>query len=196
MAETTKVVAKMRDRAGKGGARSSRREGLIPAVIYGDKQPPMMIAVEPKSIERDLHREGYFNHTLSIDVDGTAHTVLPRYVQLDPVTDKVFVTTVAASLVVGGYLSILDVVLLSTREIGEIPLVVWLAVNRDARSRRADHPKANLPGKLATALQFGVATAALFRMPHLAWVIDATAGVGVLAAASYWAREMRTTAAG
>jgi large subunit ribosomal protein L25 len=88
MAETTKVVAKMRDRAGKGGARSSRREGLIPAVIYGDKQPPMMIAVEPKSIERDLHKEGYFNHTLTIDVDGTAHAVLPRDVQLDPVTDK------------------------------------------------------------------------------------------------------------
>ena len=88
MTETTKVVAKMRDRAGKGGARSSRREGLIPAVIYGDKQPPMMIAVEPKSIERDLHKEGYFNHTLSIDVDGTPHTVLPRDVQLDPVTDK------------------------------------------------------------------------------------------------------------
>ena len=88
MTETTKVVAKKRDRAGKGGARSSRREGLIPAVIYGDKQPPMMIAVEPKSIERDLHKEGYFNHTLTIDVDGTAHAVLPRDVQLDPVTDK------------------------------------------------------------------------------------------------------------
>ncbi|MFO1082079.1 MAG: hypothetical protein U1E23_15790 [Reyranellaceae bacterium] len=61
MAETTKVVAKKRDRAGKGGARTSRREGLIPAVIYGDKQPPVMIAVEPKSIERDLHKEGFFN---------------------------------------------------------------------------------------------------------------------------------------
>ena len=51
MSETTKVVAKMRDRAGKGGARSSRRDGLIPAVIYGDKQPPVMIAVEPKTID-------------------------------------------------------------------------------------------------------------------------------------------------
>ncbi len=48
MAETSKVIAKKRDRAGKGGARSSRRDGLIPAVIYGDKQPPLMIAVEPK----------------------------------------------------------------------------------------------------------------------------------------------------
>jgi large subunit ribosomal protein L25 len=62
MAETTKVVAKMRDRAGKGGARSSRRDGLIPAVIYGDKQPPLMIAVEPTSVEREMHKEGFFNH--------------------------------------------------------------------------------------------------------------------------------------
>ena len=89
----------------------------------------------------------------------------------------------------GGYLSAFDVVLLSAREIGELPLVVWLAFNHDARSRRVDHPSANVPGKLATALQFGTATAALFRMPHLAWLIDGTAAVGVLAAASYWIRE-------
>ena len=88
MAETTKVVAKKRDRAGKGGARSSRRDGLIPAVIYGDKQPPMMIAVEPKSIERNLTHEGYFNHLIRIDVEGTGYDVLPRDVQTDPVTDK------------------------------------------------------------------------------------------------------------
>ena len=88
MAETTKVVAKKRDRAGKGGARSSRRDGLIPAVIYGDKQPPMMIAVEPKSVEREMHREGFFNHRLQIEVDGQGFDVLPRDVQVDPVTDK------------------------------------------------------------------------------------------------------------
>ena len=88
MAETTKVVAKMRDRAGKGGARSSRRDGLIPGVIYGDKQPPMMIAVEPKSVEREMHKEGFFNHRVKIEVDGTTVDALPRDVQLDPVTDK------------------------------------------------------------------------------------------------------------
>ena len=88
MAETTKVVAKKRDRAGKGGARSSRRDGLIPAVIYGDKQAPVMIAVEPKSIERELHKEGFFNHRVKIDVDGTTVDALPRDVQLDPVKDR------------------------------------------------------------------------------------------------------------
>src|SRR5471032_377567 len=88
MAETSKVIAKKRGRAGKGGARSSRRKGLIPAVIYGDKQAPMMIAVEPKSVERIMHREGYFNHTLKVEVDGTSIDVLPRDIQVDPVTDK------------------------------------------------------------------------------------------------------------
>ena len=88
MAETTKVVAKKRDRAGKGGARSSRRDGLIPAVIYGDKQPPVMIAVEPRSIERELHKEGFFNHRVQIDVEGQLYDALPRDVQVDPVTDK------------------------------------------------------------------------------------------------------------
>src|SRR5262245_58450089 len=88
MAETTKVVAKMRSRAGKGGARSSRRDGLIPAVIYGDKQAPVMIAVEPTSIERELHKEGFFNHRMEIDVEGTPYAVLPRDLQIDPVTDR------------------------------------------------------------------------------------------------------------
>ncbi|HEY3820599.1 MAG TPA: CDP-alcohol phosphatidyltransferase family protein [Polyangiaceae bacterium] len=110
---------------------------------------------------------------------------------LDPVTDKLFVTTVAVSLVVGGYLSVLDVALLSAREIGELPLVAWLAFNRHARRRRAGHPSANVPGKLATVLQFGTATAALFRMPHLGWLIDGAAAVGMLAATSYWLREIR-----
>ncbi len=117
--------------------------------------------------------------------------VTPTGTALDPVTDKVFVTTVAVSLLVGGCLSVVDVVLLSAREIGELPLVAWLAFNHEARSRRADHPSANLPGKLATALQFGTATAALFHLPHLAWLIGATAAVGALAAASYWQREIR-----
>ena len=88
MAETSKVIAKKRDRAGKGGARSSRRDGLIPAVIYGDKQPPLMIAVEPTSVEREMHKEGFFNHRVKIDVEGTTVDALPRDVQLDPVTDK------------------------------------------------------------------------------------------------------------
>ena len=88
MSDMLTIPAKKRDRAGKGGARASRREGLIPAVIYGDKQPPLPISVEPKQLERVMHGEGFFNHRILVEVEGTKYDVLPRDVQLDPVTDR------------------------------------------------------------------------------------------------------------
>ena len=88
MSDMTTIVAKKRDRAGKGGARAARRDGLIPAVIYGDKQPPLPIAVEPRQLLRVIHGEGFLTHRMAIDVEGTRIEVLPRDVQLDPVTDR------------------------------------------------------------------------------------------------------------
>jgi cardiolipin synthase (CMP-forming) len=107
---------------------------------------------------------------------------------IDPVTDKVFVTTVAISLVVSGGLSLFDVLLLSAREVGELPLVIWLFFSHTARSRREG---ANVIGKLATALQF-VAIAVTLLLPRFnRWVIFATAVVGSAAAISYWRRALR-----
>lgn len=105
---------------------------------------------------------------------------------VDPITDKVFVLTVAITLVLAGDLSVLSVLLLSTREIGELPLVVWLSLDRAARKRRKDHPQANRPGKLATSLQFAAVTAALFHWTGTPLLVGATAVVGVVAAIAYW----------
>lgn len=80
----------------------------------------------------------------------------------------------------------LSVLLLSTREIGELPLVVWLSLDRAARKRRKDHPQANRPGKLATSLQFAAVTAALFHWTGTPLLVGATAVVGVVAAIAYW----------
>jgi large subunit ribosomal protein L25 len=88
MSEMTTIAAKKRDRAGKGGARAARRDGLIPAVIYGDKQPPLPISVEPKQLLRIMTSEGFLTHRMAIDVEGTKVEVLPRDVQVDPVTDR------------------------------------------------------------------------------------------------------------
>jgi large subunit ribosomal protein L25 len=88
MSDLTTIAAKKRERAGKGGARAARRDGLIPAVIYGDKQSPLSISVEPKQLLRVMHREGFLTHRLAIDVEGTRIEVLPRDVQLDAVTDR------------------------------------------------------------------------------------------------------------
>lgn len=114
---------------------------------------------------------------------------------VDPITDKIFVLTVAVTLVRAGDLSLLSVVLLSTREIGELPLVVWLSLDRAARKRRKEDPKANAPGKLATTLQFLAVIAALF---HSAWtpvLVGVTAVVGTIAAVVYWRWALATTAA-
>lgn len=88
MAEISTLNAETRDRAGKGAARAARRAGRIPGVIYGNKQDPLLITVEPRQFDRELHRAGFFTHLYDVVVDGTAHRVLPRDVQLDPVTDR------------------------------------------------------------------------------------------------------------
>jgi cardiolipin synthase len=110
---------------------------------------------------------------------------------LDPVTDKLFVMTVAIALVVTGHLSVAAVFLLSTREIGELPLVLWFALSPDARRARVEHPASNVVGKAATALQFLSVKAALFHEKDQGVWLGATAVAGTLAAFTYWRRELR-----
>ncbi len=88
MAKIATLSADLRDRSGKGGARATRRTDKVPAVIYGDKQAPVLIAIEQKSMEREINRAGFFTHLYEIDVQGKKHRVLPRDVQFDPLTDR------------------------------------------------------------------------------------------------------------
>jgi large subunit ribosomal protein L25 len=88
MADIQTLTAEVRDRAGKGAARTVRRAGRVPAVIYGNKETPMMITLEPRELERELQKPGFFTHLFDVKVDGSAHRVLPRDVQLDPVKDR------------------------------------------------------------------------------------------------------------
>jgi large subunit ribosomal protein L25 len=87
MAQTYELKASARNRVGKGSARALRREGNIPAVIYGDKQPPLSIALDANEVSKKLHAGGFLTHVATIDVDGDKIQVLPRDYQLDPVKD-------------------------------------------------------------------------------------------------------------
>lgn len=109
---------------------------------------------------------------------------------VDPITDKIFVLTVVVTLVVIGKLDPLHVVLLSTRELGELPLVAWLATSRRARERKRDYPRANIPGKIATTLQFMAVVAVLFDWAARDALIALAALAGIVAAASYWSRSL------
>lgn len=88
MVDILTLTAEVRDRAGKGAARGVRRMGRVPAVIYGDKQDTLMITLEPRELERELLKPGFFTHLYDVKINGSAHRVLPRDVQLDPVKDR------------------------------------------------------------------------------------------------------------
>lgn len=87
MSNISTLSARARDRAGKGSARAARREGLVPAVIYGDKKDPFTITVTLRDLEK-LLKPGFFSHLVDIDVAGEKHRVLPRDLQQHPVTDR------------------------------------------------------------------------------------------------------------
>ncbi|MGH6932848.1 MAG: 50S ribosomal protein L25/general stress protein Ctc, partial [Dongiaceae bacterium] len=88
MTEVHSITAELRDRAGKGAARSTRRAGRVPAVIYGNKETPVLISLEPRELDREIHRKGYYTTLFDMKIDGQAHRVLPRDIQFDPISDK------------------------------------------------------------------------------------------------------------
>ena len=87
MADIATISAELRDRAGKGAARATRRAGRIPGVIYGDKKEPLLVSLEPREFDKFLRREGFFAKLLNVEVDGKTHRTLPRDVQLHPVSE-------------------------------------------------------------------------------------------------------------
>ena len=82
------ISAAVRGRAGKGAAREVRRNGHIPAVIYGEKKEPTLIAIEPKQLIKLISHKSFFTNLLDVELEGAKHRVLPRDVQFDPVTDR------------------------------------------------------------------------------------------------------------
>jgi len=88
MVDSPQLSIELRERAGKGAARSTRRAGRVPGVIYGAKQEPLLISLDPRELSRELHKIGFFATLFNLQLDGSSHRVLPRDVQFDPVSDK------------------------------------------------------------------------------------------------------------
>ena len=88
MANYVTIEAEARERAGKGAARASRRAGMVPAVIYGAKQPPSLVQLDPRLVVRELQRGGWRSRLYEVNVAGTPSRALIREVQFHPVSDK------------------------------------------------------------------------------------------------------------
>lgn len=87
MSQTTTITAELRDRAGKGTARATRRAGQIPAVIYGGKQPPVLLAINAKELETLSRKPGFFTHLFEIKTGKATIQALARDAQRHPVSE-------------------------------------------------------------------------------------------------------------
>jgi len=87
MSDIVTLPVQKRERAGKGAARAVRREGLVPGVIYGDKQEPVLIQMDPRPLMAEVRKAGFFAHQYDLDLDGKTHRVMAQDVQFHVVTD-------------------------------------------------------------------------------------------------------------
>ena len=88
MSEQLTLPAEARDRAGKGASRALRRDGRVPAVVYGEKKEPLSIHVEEKLLTKMLHTGHFMNSVVMVDVGGKATRTLPKAVDFHPVTSR------------------------------------------------------------------------------------------------------------
>ena len=88
MSDALTLPAETRDRAGKGASRALRREGRVPAVIYGGKEEPTPIHVEERALVRQLGTGHFMNSIVMIEVGGKTLRTLPKDVAFHPVTDR------------------------------------------------------------------------------------------------------------
>ena len=88
MSEQLTLPAEARDRAGKGASRALRRDGRVPAVVYGEKKDPLSIHVEEKLLAKMLSTGHFMNSVVMIDYQGKPHRTLPKAVDFHPVTSR------------------------------------------------------------------------------------------------------------
>jgi len=83
------LQAELREGSGKGAARRLRREGMIPAVIYGAGKDPVSLKLNANTVYKQLKNEAFFSHLLDIKVGGEGTQVVLKALQRDPATDMV-----------------------------------------------------------------------------------------------------------
>ena len=88
MSDALTLPAETRERAGKGASRALRREGRIPAVIYGGKEEPTTIHIEEKELVKQMATGHFMNSIVQIELGGDTLRTLPKDVALHPVNDR------------------------------------------------------------------------------------------------------------
>lgn len=85
--KTTDFNVSLREKAGKGAARSVRKEGNLPAVIYGDNKDSVSIKLDPKDLIKEMHKPGFTARLFKLKWDKGEQVALCKKVDFDPVSD-------------------------------------------------------------------------------------------------------------
>ena len=86
--DTIDIKANARSQVGKGSARAARRAGLVPAVIYGNKETAIPITLNANQWRQLMNKPGIFSQLINIEVNDKKHFVLPRDIQQHPVSEE------------------------------------------------------------------------------------------------------------
>jgi large subunit ribosomal protein L25 len=84
MSNVFEFVAQARGRSGKNAARNARRQGNVPAVIYGGHQDPQMLVLNHNEVIKHLEHEAVYSHILDVTIDGKTEKAVLKGVQRNP----------------------------------------------------------------------------------------------------------------
>jgi large subunit ribosomal protein L25 len=87
MAQVQELKVEARTGTGKGPAYQARQKGLIPAVVYGGKAEPENVNIDGHALFLKISAGHFLTTLLTLDIAGRKTRVIPRDVQIDPVTD-------------------------------------------------------------------------------------------------------------
>lgn len=87
MSESNSINAETRGNTGKGHSRRLRVGGRIPAIVYGGTNKPMEVSLSIAEFIKEYKRPGFFTRLYDLNIDQEILRVLPRDVQLHPLTD-------------------------------------------------------------------------------------------------------------
>lgn len=89
MSEVLSLTAQVREDIGTGASRALRRRGMVPATIYGAGKESLSIALEEKELTKYYRKPQYMSQIFQLEIDSKKHKVLPKDIQLNPITDVV-----------------------------------------------------------------------------------------------------------
>jgi len=87
MSDADVLAAQSRTDMGRGASRAVRRSGRVPGVIYGAGKDTVPVSVDRRELDREMGRGGFYTRLYNLKVEDQSEQVLPREVQLHPVTD-------------------------------------------------------------------------------------------------------------